>query len=508
MKTLALVALLICVSMLAGCGGSSSTMPPPPPPPAVANASVTVNNSTGATFDVAMSTSFQPAEWDYTFFQNFPGAATPLANLQPNHIRLQGISQGVPQGSEGMSSQAWDFTILDSIAQPVLGLGDHSPEFQIAKAPAYVYTNNDSSSTFNDPNFTQFAAYAQNLVRYYNKGGFTPPGGPLLVSPAYPADKIQYWGIYNEPSINNFLDPNFAVNAADYTAMYNALVPAMQSVDGNIKFVALEMCCSSENWVPIFASNVQAQVDVVATHYYSSCDQRDSDAQVFNSVPGFVSSIQTIYSGLATNPALANVPVWITENNVNADFNTGNASACHPGQPFVDDTRGSSAFFAAWRPYVFSQVGQAGARALYQWAFPGDAQFGELNDSNGQTRLSYWVDYWLGQVFPANSGQQMLNFTNSNTAQVEVLPILNTDGSVVILTSNHAVANASDNNGKGLTAKITVDVSSLGAFASASELTIDSTTNATTGPAPVAISAASPISVTINGYGTAILKLQ
>src|SRR5262249_24781959 len=150
------------------------------------------------------------------------------------------------------------------------------------------------------------------------------------------------------------------------------------------------------------ASNVTSQVDVVATHYYSSCDQRDSDVQVFSTIPGFVSSINSIYGSLATNPTLANVPVWITENNVNADFQTNNGSACTPGQTFVHDARGSSAFFAAWRPYCFSQVGQAGAQALYQWAFPGDTQFGEYDDSAGQTRLSYWVDYWLGQTFPAN----------------------------------------------------------------------------------------------------------
>src|SRR5262249_19658034 len=150
------------------------------------------------------------------------------------------------------------FTKLDAIAQPVLGLGDHSPEFQIAKAPPYLYTSNDSSSTFNDPNYAGFAAYAKDLVRYYNKGGFTPSGGSLLVSPAYPNDTIKYWGIYNEPSINNFNDQQqtAAQNAADYTTMYNALVPAMQTVGPNIKFVALEMCCGSENWVPTFASNV------------------------------------------------------------------------------------------------------------------------------------------------------------------------------------------------------------------------------------------------------------
>jgi hypothetical protein len=76
-------------------------------------------------FDVAMSTSFQPAEWDNQFFTLNPTATTPLGNLQPVHIRLQGVSQGVPQ----TTANTWDFTVLDDVTQPVLGVGDHSPEF-------------------------------------------------------------------------------------------------------------------------------------------------------------------------------------------------------------------------------------------------------------------------------------------------------------------------------------------------------------------------------------------
>src|SRR5579863_3838398 len=210
------------ITILVGCGGGSMMTPPPPPPPPTVSATVTVNSTNSGPFDLALSTSFQPAEWDYTFLQQFPGALTPLGNLNPSHIRLQGISQGVPQGAGGTASTNWDFTVLDGIVQPVLGIGDHSPEFQIAKAPPFMYVNNDSSQSFTDLTFQQFAGYAQNLVRYYNSGGFTPTGGSLLVSPAYPNDKITWWGIYNEPSINNNLD------ATEYTTMYNAVVPAMQ----------------------------------------------------------------------------------------------------------------------------------------------------------------------------------------------------------------------------------------------------------------------------------------
>jgi hypothetical protein len=292
--------------------------------------------------------------------------------------------------------------------------------------------------------------------------------------------------------------------------MYNAVVPAMESVDSSLKFVALELCCSSESWVQTFAAGLHSgvPVDAVATHYYSSCNQKDTDAEVFATVPGFAASVQTIYGYLGGNPALATVPVWITENNVNADFDKGGGvSACN-GTTFVTDKRGSSAFFAAWRPYVFSQVGKAGVRALYHWDFAADAQYGELNGSNAQKQLSYWVDYWLSQTFPSGSGGQSLQFTNSDDADIEILPVINTDGSVVILISNHAVASASDNNGAGLTAKVSLDVSSLGSFSTATEAMIDATTSALNGPTPASISPQSPITVSFTGYGVAFLKLQ
>jgi hypothetical protein len=497
-----LMSALVMVSVLAACGGGSmvtQTQPPPPPPPV--QATVTVNSTTSGPFDLAMSTSFQPAEWDFIFFQDFPAATTPLGNLNPSHIRLQGISQGVPQ----TSPTAWDFTVIDGITQPVLGVGDHSPEYQLAKAPPFMYVNNDNSGTFSDLTFQQFASYAQNLVRYYDTGGFTPPGGSLLKSAAYPNQTITWWGIYNEPSINNNL------NATEYTTMYNAVVPAMRAVDSNIKFVGLEMCCGSESWASTFAANLNTgvPVDAVASHYYSSCNQRDTDTQVMSTVPGFASSVQTIHTNLSANPALAAVPIWITENNVNADFDAGNGmSACNPGQTFVTDNRGSSAFFAAWRPYVFSQVGKAGVQALYHWDFDADAQFGEVDGSTGQTQLSYWVDYWLAQMFHAGTGQKILSFSNTNTADVEVLPVLNTDNSVVILISNHAVASSLDNNGLGLNGKITLDVSALGTFSTASLVTIDSTTSPINGPTAVSISPASTITLLLDGYSVALLKLK
>jgi hypothetical protein len=253
-------------------GGNGGTSPP--------SDTVTISKTVTGPFSVAMSTSFQPAEWDYTLFQNFPGLTATLQNLQSQHIRLQGVSQGVPQGAALSTSTSWDFSILDAITQPVLSVGDHSPEFQIAKAPPFMYENDDSSNNFQDLTFQQFAGYAQNLVQYYSAGGFSA-NGQSYVSPAYPNDTVTWWGIYNEPNINNNLTPQ------QYVTMYNTLVPAMQAANPKLKFAAVELADFQnqvQDWIPTFVGGVTAQVDALATHFYSTCDQTTDDATVFASV--------------------------------------------------------------------------------------------------------------------------------------------------------------------------------------------------------------------------------
>jgi hypothetical protein len=368
-----------------------------------------------------------------------------------------------------------------------------------------MHDSNNSGNAFTDLSFAQFAGYTQNLVRYYNMGGFVD-GGTTFVSSAWPNDKITWWGIYNEPNINNTLTPQ------QYTDMYNTVVPAMQAIDPTIKFAAVELADFSgqeQAWIPTFVSGVTAHVDVLATHFYSSCNQKDSDANVLATIPGFVTDVQAIYGHMAANSGLVNVPVWVTENNVNADFSNNGMSNCNPNQVFVGDLRGSSPFFAAWRPYVFSQLGQAGAQALYHWDFGADTQYGEVDYNTGALQLSYWVDYWLGQAFPPSAGSQVLQFISSDNADLETLPVMNSDGSVVVMVANHAVNNpATDNNGPGVPFSVTVDVSALGNFSSASLLVIDKDTSAANGPAPTTVTPTAKITMDLNGYSVGILSLK
>jgi hypothetical protein len=396
------------------------------------------------------------------------------------------------------STTTWDFSILDAITQPVLSVGDHSPEFQIAVAPDFMY---DSQHNFLDLTYQQFATYTQNLVRYYDTGGFTASDG-FHVSPS--PNPVTWWGIYNEPNFNN-------LDSTQYAALYNAVVPAMQAVDPSLKFAAVELGDYSglaEMYLPAFVNEVTARVDVLATHFYSTCDQTDSDKKLFSTIPGFATEVQSIQTLLQTNPNLASVPIWITENNVNADFSDANGfSTCNPGQKFVSDQRGSSAFFAAWRPYVFSQFAKVGVQALYHWDFDADAQYGEVEYGSGNLKLSYWVDYWLARMFPSPPGANILQTTN-NSSDIEALAAKNADSSVVIMLANHALNLPSDNNGAGAPRTITVDTSALGSFSSGSLLTIDATTSATSGPTATLVTPSAQITVSLNGYGVAFLTLE
>ncbi len=453
---------------------------------------------------LAMSTSFQLAQWSYQFFDLTPNAPQTLTALYPWHTRVQVIADGIPLTAPDI----WDFTELNDMFAAVQNTGDHSPEFQIGTAPAFM---SDSNGQILPSSFAAFAQMSANLVRYYNLPNFTDAG---ISYPDPTPYHVTWWGIFNEPNGNG-------VTSQQYVDLYNMVVPAMAQVDPSIKFLAVELSDygnQAETYLPAFVQQVNAPVDVLATHFYSSCNQKDSDGQVFSTVPGFVSEVQSIDSQLATNPALASVPVWVTENNVNADYDIGNGiSACNPGQPFVTDLRGTSPFFAAWRSLVFALLGEQAVQALYHWSFGIDQQFGEVNGS-ATPYLSYWVDYYLSHWLPSPPGQDILQTVQSGCClwiydgsnpmglDTHTLAVRNPDGSVVILMSNHAVNSPTDNNGPGVERDFALDLSAVGTFTSATLVNLDATTPAG-GPVPVQLTPAAQMEVTIPGYGAALLRL-
>jgi hypothetical protein len=476
----------------------------------VANA-VDTTLGVGGKLEEFMSTSFQAGGGNYPFFLNHTATEpTQLNKLGPQHIRVQVIAQSVPWKANTGAATDWDFSSVDSYVQPVLSAGDNSPEFQIAAAPTFLNDPTTGNLIFNSANAQAFAEYCANLVKYYNKGGFTW-GGTTFVAPSYPQHPITWWGIFNEYNING-------LTASQYIQLYNAAVPAMLAVDSTIKIVALELAVTNPTTdLPPFVAppvngGVNAQVNAVATHFYPTCNPQDMDATLFSRVLLLIQYINYVYQELGTRTDLANVPLWVTENNVNSDFpNPDGSSNCNPSVKFVSDPRGTSPFFAAFRPYVFSQFGKAANQALYHWVYGADPQSGEVDFNSDSTYLSYWVDYWLVQMFPStptSPGPEILQLSVTETSSVEVLATKNSDGSVVLMAVDHAVHAPTDNNGAGDPRTVIVDVSALGTFSSGTSITIDKNTDPSSGPATVSVALAQKISMTLGGYSVTFLKLK
>ncbi|MDR3735593.1 MAG: hypothetical protein P4L10_08665, partial [Acidobacteriaceae bacterium] len=389
-------------------------------------------------------------------------------------------------------------------------MGDNSPEFQIAMAPPFLSDSN-GHFIFTTANLQLLTGYAANLVRYYNGTGFDWGGKHFQSASTH---HITWWAIYNEPNINN-------ITAAQYVQIYNALVPAMLAVDPTLKFTALELSGFSGEvqkfmptlMLPSASGGLSYPVGSISTHFYSGCNQIYTDTKLFSYTAQFASDVTYMRTQLKTRTDLANTPIWVTENNVNADYPlTTGFSSCNSGQTFVNDPRGTSAFFAAWRPVIFSQLGKAGNQGLYHFLYEGSSQYAEVNSGSAAKYLSYWVDYYLQRTFPwdgTSTGASILRTTTTETTpSVELLAVRNADNSVSLLVADYAVHNAADNNGSGDPRTVIVDISALGTFTSASQITLDAATNLINGPTATALALTPKLTLTLNGYGSTLISLK
>ncbi|ABF42647.1 hypothetical protein Acid345_3646 [Candidatus Koribacter versatilis Ellin345] len=440
-----------------------------------------------------MSTSFQLADWSYSWLNDHPATIPPLNNLAEQHIRIQLIDGAVPQ----IDAANWDFTKADATIQPLLAVGDDSPELQIGTVPAFL---GDSSGHYVEANLPAFAEYCANLVRYYNKGGFSV-GGKLYKSLS--STPIKWWGIFNEPNWNS-------VTPAQYPTMYNAVAASMLAVDPDIKLVGLELgdvTGMAQSYMPPLLSGVTQPMHALASHYYSTCNQKDSDVQLFSQVQMFHDQTAYIRTTLDANAPTAGLPIWITENNVNADYDKGGGiSACNGGA-FTEDDRGTSAYFAAWRPFVYSQMVHAGAAGIWHWSFYGGGQYGEYADDS-TPYLSYWVDYELSHLL----GQESMTEVSSSVTEpsrIEMFAAKAADGSRVIMVVNHDVAADSDNNGQGVPKKVQLDLSGAGSFTTATLIAVDKSTSIATGPTTTTLTpTAGVVTLTFPGYGVQFVQLK
>lgn len=560
-----------------------------------------------------MGTSFQPADWQYQFFSRSgqadggydageptdgesdsaveggsstaveggsdSGAQALLTELAPQHILVQLMNGGaIPlrSWSNSPSPNDWKFDELDAIVQPVLSSAQVSGaqvELQIAAIPTPIGSATSSADAGDGPSF---ATYCEDLVHYYNDPLGFQWGTTTFRSPS--GIHIPWWGI-----LSDFNAPPLNMNPSDYVAAYNAVVPGMHAVDPTIQFSAFEFAVYTTSTtgdptygLPIFLEDVlaTAPVNAVSLHMYGTSEPPTasgalSDQQLFTIVPSvFVPDLTYV---VATVAARSNTTqVWVTQNNVNSDAPAQNGQSDDQTQPFSNDPRGTSAFFAAWRPYVFAELGKAGNQGLSHWEFTAgscapestlycatlapdsgidaasldtDIQNAEVDYASVTPFVSYWVDYWLGRMFPSSAAPTLLQVvsTESKVAgfsgpSVDVLATQSND-SVVVMVVDLAPDPSYPFDGCGLPRTVLVDLSALSGpsssppptFSSASMVSIDgamggceglagspgasgsldASLGGAAGPSLVSIPVpTTPIfQVTLPGYGVTFLKL-
>jgi hypothetical protein len=486
-------------------------------PPVTVNVAISpaVNTAVGfgGQMQTFMTTQVYAAEWDESFFPMNPQATQTLASLNPQHIRVYASSQGIPLGANGN----WDFTVLDTTVDPVMTVGDKSISFVLTQGPP---SWNDENGNLLPAHFQDFAQFAAQMVQYFNTHtGFTDANGVQHVHT--PFAPITYWSVLEGPD----LEP---LTPEQYAQVYDETVTAMQAAGSEVplKFVAGELSGGTDpaDYFPQFLAAETAQIDVLSAQQYSVCGWFYTDDEVMSGIPSsFGTYAQHLAQIVATTPKLKNAVAWETENNVDADYNTSNGQGVC-SNPFELDLRGTSPFFAAWRPYVFSQWAQAGSHMLSHSDFNQEPvltqMYGEVTYATDQPYISYWVDYYLQRYFPycapdepatcTAKGSSILTWSTSEPASnqtVEIFSTENSDGSVVVMAADHAVNGTNDNNGHGAPRTVILDLSQLGSFTSASELTIDANTNIATGPVAVNVSPSAQMTLNMGGYGVTFLKL-
>jgi hypothetical protein len=473
---------------------------------------VDTGSGVGGKLQQALGAVFEPDNWRHYFLPLYWDA---LKVMGTEVMSIHTVDY-IPMRTNTGQASDWDFTSLDANLAPEFAVGDRNPVFVIVQPPPFLTTPVAGSGAgvefvFNDANLRIFAQYCANLVRYYNTGGFDW-GGQHFQAPA--GTHVTWWEIFNEYNING-------ISPTQYVQLYNTVVPAMQAVDPTIKFAALALADSDfqlgdpRNNLPYFVASpasggVNAPVDAATLHIYAASYQAITDTQVFSNTTRLITDVAYYYQELKSRPDLAKVPVWITESGVDSDYQNNGISQA-TGKPFVLDPRGANAFNAAWQPYLFSQLGKAGCRRMLHWSFSDDAQYGLINENNNHPYLSYWVEKTLIGKFPwdgVTPGPDILDLNATETSSVEILATRNGDGSVVVMMADHAVHAPNDDNGTGDPRTVVVDTTSLGTFASATQLTIDANTDTTNGPAEAPIAPAARMTVTLGGYGVTFVTLH
>jgi len=179
-----------------------------------------------------------------------------LKGLHTNDTRLQlwfsVPNQVIAELKEPTATETfWDFKYMDPVVidfykntsgRRHINIGTiprwmfKLPPVDVPTDPAasfYPYAKDTNGDLLKDPTGKQFADFQARIFQWYTKGGFTDEIGKFHKSGYH--YKIDYWGVLNEPSLENH------ISVEEYTVLFDAVATAIHKIDPDVQFMGPEI---------------------------------------------------------------------------------------------------------------------------------------------------------------------------------------------------------------------------------------------------------------------------
>lgn len=482
---------------------------------------VTVTDTAGPIVSTQLSTN---NVWSGMLDQA-PNGQAELNALHAPFVRIHvgddgGSAEAMPEIKQGQ----WSFSNLDALVNDVSTTGQQSL-MNIKFAPDWMWTcypnsigvsGSQGTGSVADTTFQTFAKYMARLVSYYNKGSMTTEGGTVITNPAGTSHAITYWELWNEPDLNNETpcapSSGVALSPAQYLSMWNAVTAAMLQVDPSLKFVGPATAggqfgssnASGNQYIDSLMTSAATKPAAISFHGYGYWDNSVTDKWIFDgdgTGGGCVcGGIADLVNGVtAIRSAYPNVPVWLTEVNVNAAW--GNDSYKRPW----------SELGAAWWGAMFADTAPLGVGLINQYDLLEAPQFGLIDDQTGKPYLAYYVIQLLDHAFPSGS---VLLSSNTSDSGILSLAARRPDGSISVMVVNRKLASNTAKSQCGTGGVATpVDVSLPDVKPTAISLqqidrtNVNCSTNYAAAPSMQSIAPARAVTLNFPGYGLAVLTI-
>jgi len=203
---------------------------------------------------------------------------------------------------------SWDFRRIDPIVLDFLRATRGHPQIlNFSTIPQWMWKTPSAVPVPADPDVIDFrylrgtrlrvpirtvAAYFRRLVSWYAAGGFRDEYGHFHRSGHH--YKIKYWEVLNE--MEHSLSPRV------YTKLYDAIVPAIQSVSPHTRFIGLALAADVPAYFTYFLGRAKHRpnipLDFISYHFYggpASDETPDTwGSDTFAQANGFISKVRYV----------------------------------------------------------------------------------------------------------------------------------------------------------------------------------------------------------------------